>query len=192
MKNTINVRLTLLTLFTAFMLGACATPPSHVIVSPILLHKPQVQYVNKQAQLSVTDLRSNSHVVQILTEGEAADLFSSQAQLSAVIKKSLSQAFKNQGLTINDKSENKIHLYIEQAKTSVNKSFTKYSARNDIALKIKIENSAQTLTKTFSAKGTSNGPFSPDIAVLERDLNQQLGNLLSQIVQSNEINSFIQ
>ncbi len=191
MSLTMKIKQIILPLCTLLLIGGCANQPSHVIVSPVLLHKPQIQYVNKQAALEVTDLRTNSHIVQISKDGEAATLFSSQAQLSAIVKKSLVQAFNKQGLSIEGDSANKIHVYIEQAKTSVKQSFTKYSARNNIALRITIENSAQTFSKTFSSKGSSNGPFSPDIAVLERDLNQQLGNLLSQIVQSNEISSFI-
>ncbi|WP_440877512.1 YajG family lipoprotein [Thalassotalea sp. PLHSN55] len=178
-------------LLSALLLGACASQPNHVIISPVVHMQGQGHYQHKQAAINVTDLRTSNHVVQILKEGKAAELFSSQAQLQSIVQQSLVDAFKQQGLTVNDNSNNKINVYIEQVKTSVNQGFTKYNAQNDIVLKVKIENTEQTLTKTFSSKGKSNGPLTPDMAVLERDLNQQLGGLITKLVQSNELRDFI-
>ena len=57
--------------------------------------------------------------------------------------------------------------------------------------RVVINNGSGTLTKSFKITGKSNGPLKADIAVLERDFNQQLAKLLTQIVQNQEIQKFI-
>ncbi len=179
-----------LPLFACF-LTACAQTPNNFVIAPVMEYKAETLYLNKQAQLTVTDLRSNSHTLQILREGEAAELFSSNALLSSVIENELTTTLKKHGLNIAVQSINDIEVFIDKTKISVQQTLMNYQATSEISLRVKVKNGQQTLTKNFASKGKSKGPLKSDIGVLERDFNRQLGNLLIKISKDPEINQFI-
>ena len=87
---------------------------------------------------------------------------------------------------------NQVEIIIDNALVSVQQSMVKYSASNQMNIRVVINNSKGTLTKTFKITGTSKGPLKADLAVLERDFNQQLAKLLTQIVQNEELQQFMQ
>lgn len=193
MKNKQTHKLTaILSFFLLFGLSACNNTPSHIIIAPQLMNTTPIKYSNKQLNFSVVDNRTTSHVVQILKADQAAQLFSSQDHLQKTIHTTLSQALKKQGIVLTDlaidqSDTNKLTIYIDNALISVQQDTLKYKANNEITLRAVVTNQAQTLTKNFTTRGNSNGPLTADLAVLERDFNQQLGKLLTQILNNAEL-----
>lgn len=177
------------------LVSACANKPSHVVISPDLSitngTSNQQMYQNKQASITITDMRSAQHVVQIIRKDEAAEVYSSQAPLAKIIEKTLTAEFKKQGLGINTQANNAIKIIIDNALVSVQQEMMKYQVNNQLIIRVKVNNGAQTLSNTFKVRGTSEGPLSADIAVLERDFNQQLAQLLAQVINNTEIQHFI-
>jgi uncharacterized lipoprotein len=197
MKNIfINNTVKTLAVTTLLVLvTACAKKPTHVVIAPDLSitnsASSQSFYQNKQASITITDMRSAQHVVQILRKDEAAEIYSSQQLLKNIIKQALTAEFKKQGLEINDQASNAIGIIIENSLISVNQEMIKYQVNNELVIRVTVNNGKQTLSNTFKVRGTSEGPLSADIAVLERDFNQQLSNLLTQIISNTEIKNFI-
>lgn len=186
--NCLKVTTTiLLTLF----LSSCADGPSHLILAPEVNLPSVTKYQNKQAQLNVTDLRKAKHIIQILHKGEAAQLMTSQKSLSDTIKQTLMAEFNKQALSFDQSASNKIEVIIDKALISVTQEAMSYKAKSNISLRIKVKNSEQTLTKTFNSRNTSSGSLSADVAVLERDFNQQLSNALISVLTNDEITQFI-
>jgi uncharacterized lipoprotein len=183
--------LKLLFISSLTMLTACSTPVKHVIINPELRVVSSNVYQQKQAQISFSDLRRANHIIQILRTDEAAELYSPQQPLVEIIKKSLSAGFKTSGLQLQPLAANQIEVHIDSALVSVQQTLLKYTAHNEISVRVIAKNGLKTLTKTFKISGNSNGPFSADIAVLERDFNQQLTKLLTQITQNQELKQFI-
>lgn len=182
---------TILALLSCMFLFSCAQKPNKVVVAPVMEYKPQNLFATKQVQLSVTDLRTNAHAMEILRQGEAAELYSSFEQLSATVEKSVRDTLLAHGLAIVPQSRNNMEVLIDEMKISVNQELTKYQAEYILTVRVKLDNGADTLTKTFKTKGKSNGPLSADIAVLERDINRQLGELILRIARNQEIQQFI-
>lgn len=189
MKVTKNL-LPITSLIITFLLGGCASAPSHLIVAPEIIAPSVSQPVAQQATLNVIDMRTANHIVQILREGEAATLLSSQERLEDIIKNSLSKHWKQQGLTIQNNATNSINIAIEKSVISVEQETLSYQVQTEIVLKVSVNNGIQTLTSTFRNRGNSEGPFKADIAVLERNFNQRLANLLQQILANEKINRF--
>ena len=192
----INNKLKKLAAITLLVLiSACANKPTHVVIAPDLsiINSPssQTEYQNKQARITVTDIRSAQHVVQILRKDEAAEIYSSQQPLSNIIEQTLISEFKKQGLAINAQANNAIEVIIENSLISVQQEMMKYQVNNELMIHVKVNNGEQTLSNTFKVRGTSEGPLSADIAVLERDFNQQLTKLLTQIISNVEMRIFI-
>ncbi len=175
----------------SLLLTACSTPIKNVIVNPELLATNNNAYQQKQAQISFTDLRRANHVVQVLRTNEAAELYSPQEPLVSIINSALSAGFKANGLQLQPLAANQFEIIIDNALISVQQELVKYKAHNEIQIRVIAKNGQKTLTKTFKITGNSNGPFKADIAVLERDFNQQLTKLLTQITQNKELQQFI-
>ena len=172
------------------LLSACAYKPTHVVIAPDLSiinsTSTLTEYQNKEASITVTDIRRAQHVVQILRKDEAAEIYSSQQPLSNIIKQTLISEFKKQGLAINTQANNAIEVIIENSLISVQQEMMKYQVNNELMIHVKVNNGEQTLSNTFKVRGTSEGPLSADIAVLERDFNQQLTKLLTLYSRSND------
>jgi len=173
--------------FIAMMtLSGCANIPNYVIIAPDIATSPAVVY-NKETQFNVVDMRTAHHIVQIMRKGEAATLISAQNRLEDTIKNSLRKHWQAQGLVINGNAINTIGISIEKAIISVNQEMMKYTAQTEIVIKVTVYNGTQTLVNTFTNRGNSDGPLQADIAVLERNFNQRLTNLLQQILANKKI-----
>jgi uncharacterized lipoprotein len=186
-----KILLLITSLIITVILSGCTSAPSHLIIAPEIMSTSVNQHTNQQASLNVVDMRTAVHVVQILREGEAATLFSAQERLEDIIKTSLSKHWQQQGLAIQTAAVNSINIVIEKAVISVTQETLSYEVQTEIVLKVTINNGIQTLTSTFNNRGNSEGPFKADIAVLERNFNQRLANLLEQILANDKINNFL-
>lgn len=175
-------------------LSGCASGTQQLIIAPQTTVKFANIYSQINTKLNTSDMRASTHIVQILRNDKAAELTNSATPMSIIVEKSLTDLFSQQGLAItNTDSTSKVDItvFIDAALISVQQSLMKYQANNAIVLRLQIKNSDKILTKTFNIHGKSNGPFNADLAVLERDFNQQLSDLLQQIVGDTEIQSFI-
>jgi uncharacterized lipoprotein len=190
MKSQKNLLL-ITSLIMTFVLSGCTSAPSHLIIAPEIMSTSVIQHTDQQASLNVVDMRTAIHIVQILREGEATILFSAQERLEDIIKSSLNKYWQQQGLAIQTTAVNSINIAIEKAVISVTQGILNYEVKTEIVLKVIINNGLQTLTSTFNNRGNSEGPFKADIAVLERNFNQRLANLLQQILANDKINRFL-
>ncbi len=188
MKSIINK---LLILSSTVLVFACSAPVKHVIVSPELKMISSNAFQQKRVQLRFQDLRPLNHIVKISRIDQAAELYSPKLPIIEVVERELTAALKANGLQIQPLAANQVNVIIDSALVSVQQELLKYSASNQINFRVVISNGQSTLTKSFKISGKSNGPFKADLAVLERDFNQQLAKLLSQIVQSEELQQFI-
>jgi len=190
MKSKHNL-LPITSIIITFLLSSCTSAPNHLIIAPEIIVPSVIQHTNQQAVLDVVDMRTANHVVQILREGEASTIFSAQERLEKIIKNSLNKHWQQQGLSIQTSAVNSINVSIEKAIISVTQETMSYQVQSEIVLKVTVNNSEQTLTSTFKNTGNSKGPFKADIAVLERNFNQRLANLLQQILANEKINHFL-
>ena len=83
------VKSIVLTLLLASTFG-CSTAPTHLIVSPQVSLSPSNQLSGKEAKLSVIDMRTSTHIIQILEKNEAAVILSSEQRLEGIIEGTLS------------------------------------------------------------------------------------------------------
>jgi uncharacterized lipoprotein len=186
MKFRLTVQMILVVL-----LSACANAPKHIVVSPELFGYNKGVYFDKSIKLNVVDQRPNTQVVQILKDGKAATLFSSQDSLANIITQALIPTFNKQGLKISQVGSTQVDVFINTALISVTQNFVDYHVNNKLALTATVSNNGQTISKIFSSQGRSHGPLNADMAVLERDFNHQLAALLINIANSSDIQNTI-
>lgn len=187
--NTFYSKITTLSLvlLSVLALNGCANMTNHIIIAPDIDATSVISHNNKQTQLRVIDMRTASHIVQIMREGKAATLISAQERLEDTIENNVKKHWQAHNLIIQDNATNIINIAIEKAIINVEQEFIKYKVQTEIVVKVTVDNGSQTLTNTFTNRGNSNGPLQADIAVLERHFNQSLTNLLQQILTSKKI-----
>lgn len=180
----------IITIITALALFGCSSTPSHVILAPQVTAPTTAIYNNLSANFSVQDLRAGNHLIQVLKKDKAAELFSPSQPLSQVIEQSLNSYYAKQGMSTSGGSTS-ITVNIDKAIVSVQQALMKYQANSDIQIRVVVTKGEKTITTTIKSKGNSKGPLQADIAVLERDLNQQLGKVISDIANNAEIIAFL-
>lgn len=183
--------LTLWVFANTLLLSACTSSPTHLVIAPDLITNKQTNLQLKQLQISVQDMRPARHVMQVLKKDQPAQLFSSQQALTDAIKSALNDGFQQAGAQITQVGGNAIDVTVNKALISVDQGLVEYKASNAIVLSISIDNGEQSLQKTYRIKGSSNGPLKADVAVLERDFNQQLGKLLNDIIGDPQVHQFL-
>ena len=178
------------------LLAACSTKPSQVIVAPQVSQSAAPTYAGQQISLDVVDLRTTNHLIQILRKDKPAELFSPAQSLPDALNASLSQYLTAQGLAMQGANTlggvAAMTVSIEKALVSVQQSLVKYQASSEIRLLITVNKGDKTYSQVLTSKGKSNGPITADVAVLERDLNQQLGKVISDLANNPELIAFIQ
>lgn len=172
-------------------LAACSTTPTHLIITPELYLTASNQLFNKQASLTVVDMRTSTHIVQILQEDEAATILSAEKRLEETIQGILTKQWQQQGMLISTSAKNKLTVTIEKAIISVEQESVSYTTQSEIIIKVTIDNTKQTLTTSFKNRAHSEGALKADIAVLEREFNHHLSTLLKQIITSKDIRNFL-
>ncbi|WP_206483790.1 YajG family lipoprotein [Thalassotalea sp. G2M2-11] len=176
----------------ACLTSGCATTAKQLVIAPQAVMTQGQHYQQKSAQVLVDDLRNTIHLVEIHQEDAAAELINSQENLGQTIAEHLTQALVSSGLDIKSPTNNSITLIINNAIVKVQQGLLKYQANTQLTFTVRVKSGEQVLTKTYNTKLNSEGAFNADLAVLERDFNQQLSTLLQQIVNDSEIYQFLQ
>jgi len=181
----------LLTISLLSLITACSTAPNHVVISPELIGYSKGVYFDNKVQLNVIDQRTYNYVLHIKEGDKPAKLLSGQNSLTNIITQTISPVLRKQGLTIDNFSNVHVKIVIDSALINVQQQLLNYTAKNTIKLKASVKNGDTTLTKNFTVTGNSKGPLTADIAVLERDFNNQLASTLIKIMNNSEIQNAI-
>ncbi|MEW6998170.1 YajG family lipoprotein [Colwelliaceae bacterium BS250] len=178
-------------ILSVLLVSACANEPTAITLNPKLTINKQVVYQQLTAKLSVTDIRASNHIVEVLSNNKKSKLIGTTTSLKHVLDHQFSQELGFQGLAIIDSGDIKLNFSVERARTYVNQDVLDYRANTIIKLKVKVENPAQTLSKTFTLRATSRGPLTADIDELQQDFNIQLAKLITQVIEDEQLQNFI-
>ena len=173
------------------LITGCESTPQQLVIAPQTINSNGKHFLQKSAEVSVNDLRNKIHVIEIIKEDSAAQLINTSSHLGQTLAEHFTKALVDSGLNIAAASNNTITLIINNAEIKVKQSLLKYQASTQLTLTVKVATNEQVLTKTYNSKLNSEGALKADIAVLERDFNQQLSALLQQIVNDSEVYQFI-
>lgn len=180
-----------LVVFSIFLISACANEPTTITLKPTLMNKLGVVYDQQAVKVSVSDTRSTIHIVELLSSDEPTKLIGTTSPLTEVLNDKFTTELTSQGLTPVEESDIKIEFFVKRARTYVNQDVLDYRANTIIKILVKVENPAQTLSKTFTLRATSRGPLKANMDELEKDFNLQLSKLILQVLEDKQLQSFI-
>lgn len=180
-------------LFSTLSLMACSSKPTYLVVSPELSNQTptNIQYMNKAVSLTVIDQRANAHIVQIKESDKPTQFFNSQERLSVLLNNALNSSYQKQNLRIDSQSENQLTITIKKALVDVDQGMLSYDAKTQIELQATLFNGRESYQKNYRVGRDTNGPFSPDLAILSRDFNQQLGKAFNQVINDIELKQMV-
>ncbi|TKB44630.1 YajG family lipoprotein [Thalassotalea mangrovi] len=181
----------LLIIGTVLLTSACAEKTGMVELQPDIMNTPIRIYDQKSAKISVTDSRDKGHIIEVLNIDRPSTTIDSSAALSKVLNNQFRYQLSSQGLNVNEQSDLKVIFDVERARTYVNQDVLDYRANTIIKLQVKLENSAQTMSKTFTLRATSRGPLSANLETLQKDFNTQLSKLIGQVLEDEQLQTFI-
>jgi len=173
-------------LCSILLLAGCSQTPSHFILAP---GQQDVSTSNQlSSQLKVSDLRAYQYLVKTTDKNGQSELVNTSESASQVIKSSLAANLHKKNLKLNgvNYQVNIVKLMIDVAQHSI-----KFESNSKIELQVIVANESTTLSKTFRRNGNSYGPFSADLATLERDFNLLLGQMLDDIASDSELNNLL-
>lgn len=178
-------------IFSVLLVSACANEPTAITLNPKLTNIQPVVYQQLSAKLSVNDIRASNHIVEVLSNDKKSKLIGTTTSLEHVLNHQFSQELGSQGLALVDSGDITLNFSVERARTYVNQDVLDYRANTIIKLKVKVENPVQTLSKTFTLRATNRGPLTADIHELQQDFNIQLAKLITQVIEDEQLQSFI-
>lgn len=183
----------LLTLTLPLLFAGCANQtPTHMAFSP------QVPNVTPQTNqpvpisLETIDTRTVNYVARFIEEGEKTRLVEPSEAPKLQLDDVFRSGFAQTGYQIDPSATHSVQIQLAELQMDVTKKTFGYEAKHNVLIAVQAKNSTQELVKRYKAKGTLNGPLSPDFATLELDMNKLLGQLTSDILNDPELNQFLQ
>lgn len=183
----------ILVIAAAFTVIGCASQaPTHIALNPEVPNINQQTNIELPIAIDTIDTRSANFIVRFNDGDNAARLVSPseapRVQMDQVFRDGFSQA----GYRVDPSSVKHLQIQLEQLLTDVDEGTFGFEANSQIVINVIAQNTNQSLTKRYRAKGLLKGPFSADFATLELEMNKLLGELTHDIINDPELNQFIQ
>lgn len=187
--NTTKMK-TLILLISVLSLAGCAQTPSSIPLNPQLsLTLPKENYHNLQPwQIQSQDLRVAKHLIEIVDGDKVAKLINEQDSLRLLIENNLRKSWTEKQLKTASKSDFKVNIQLVKALSTVTESTLSYDVNSDMMIKVQLQHQGKTFVKLFQSTETWNAAFSTSVSRINTKIENQLSQLLSDIVQDNELN----
>lgn len=190
-KNHLKKTVIITALFT---LIGCSSVPTDININPELNLALGQHSFNSELtwQVNSQDLRVARHLVQIGDDDEAAQLINEQQSLRLLLQKNLTNAWLGNKLKITPQSDYKIDIKLMKALATATEAVLTYEVKSQLIIKIQLTHQGKKFVKLFRSNNQWKAPFSTDVTRITEELNTQLSELLSQIVQDEEMNARLQ
>ena len=179
----------LLLLTSLLFIISCSHSPTSVAPQPELLIKENDKSLHSKLTWTMRsqDQRVAHYLIEISSGDGVATLVNESQSSRMLIEKTVRKQWREQGLRFTSDSQYKIDLQIVKLLAQVKQNSFSFDLNSNIILKVKLSSENKTFTKTFTAHLTEEAPFSADVKKITEQLNAQLSQLLTEIVQDPEL-----
>lgn len=153
--------------------------------------QPSVVYTNSTASVSGHDARENPEIVVFKIQDEPVVKVPSLNSPHIVITERLTGGLREQGLQFESNSPVRILLNLNQLLATVTKSKMRYNTDAASQITLEVTTSKSSLKKKFTRNNSQESVSRPDIANIEKMLNDQLSSIVNQILADTEIAELI-
>lgn len=177
----------------AFLLSGCSSKdPINSNLTLQLDSQPTGMYSNESsAALRGHDARQDSSVIIYQLEGKPDIRLPNQTAPHALVTEQLANGLLEQGLVFKNNSKVRIQVDLNELLVLVTHPKLLYNAKAKSNLTLTIKNGEVTLTKTYDREANNDSVTRPSVHELEKMLNSQLTDIISQILQDEEVQTTI-
>ncbi|ARD21404.1 YajG family lipoprotein [Shewanella japonica] len=182
-----------LVLCSALFLTACAShTPTHIALNPnVPVSEYKIDRFDSVA-VSTIDVRKANFIARFNKEGEAAKLVSPSEPIRQQLDDVFKKAMRNAGYQVDPAASHTAQFQLDYLLTDVTESTFGFEAKTALTINVVAKNENQEFTKIYNARGMLKGPFSPDFATLELDMNKLIDELTTKIINDAELHQFLQ
>ncbi|MEL0629483.1 YajG family lipoprotein [Psychromonas aquatilis] len=180
-------------LICLFGLIGCATAPTSTQIQPtITTDNSTITFSNRPWSISSQDERIERHLIEIENGDDMAQLINEKQSLRLAIEKSLTTAWLNNKLNIEQMSNDRLEIKLVKSLATVTESTFGYEVSSEMQIKIKLSHQGNSFTKLFTESKQWDKGFSVNIEDITEHLDSQLSSLLTRIVEDQELNNELQ
>lgn len=168
---------------------SCSHSPTSVALQPELLIKENDKSLHSKLtwNMDSQDQRIAHYLIEISSGDGVATLVNESQNSRMLIEKTVRNQWQEQGLIFTSNSSYKIDLQIIKLLAQVKQNTFSFDLDSTIIIKVELRSEKKTFTKIFTAHLTEEAPFSADVKKITKQLNAQLSQLLTEIVQDPEL-----
>ena len=174
-----------------FVFAGCAKQPVIANLNPRIGEQPAGIYADPQTVAVIgKDSRKTADVVAYLSDEPPTGL----ANLTApqeVIADRLTEGLRSQGLRVDPSSPVHLKFEINELLVRVSRPKMLYKAEGKTFITLTVENRGTVFTKTYKREASKESARRPELPKLEEMLNSQLAEIVSMVLQDQEVRSLI-
>ena len=144
-----------------------------------------------EASVVGRDMRSDPSVIVYNTDRESIAMLTSRVPPQVLVKDSLAQGLRAQGLARGDRSNITISVVIQELQAKVTKPGALYAAKARTRLQIVIGNNGTSLTLDYNREANKESVTRPKVLDLETMLNNQLSDIVTKILEDPRVRAAI-
>ncbi|WP_169307020.1 YajG family lipoprotein [Ferrimonas sediminicola] len=180
----------LLPLLGALLLAGCASAPNTLILAP---SAPMVQAGSQQGALALTsvDHRPEQFLVEVRKDDGAAELLSPAEPPRQLLEQGIRDGLSRLGYRIDPAATVTLSLSLDKLVMKIDQGTFGHDASTSLIATVIVDNRGRTLTKEYRVRSSFSGPLKPEMARIEREMNDRLSQLMSDIVNDPELHTHL-
>lgn len=173
---------------------ACSHSPTTIMLQPELAvnEKSRSLQSNLTWHMRSQDQRIAHYLIEISRGDDVATLINESKSSRMQIENSVRKQWLAQGLNFASDSQYKVDLKIVKLLAQVKQNSLSFDLNSNIIIRVKLSSNSKTFTKTFTAHLSEETLFNASVSKVAEQLNAQLSQLLTEIVQDPELTDKLQ
>ena len=180
-------------IFMAMVLTGCAgTMPEKADLNIEVADQSAGVYPSS-LQISVVgqDNRADPYIIIYNLDKEATTMLPSRVPPQVLVKDSLAQGFRQQGLSRGDRSNITVSVVLKELQAKVTKPGALYTSHARTRLDLIIGNNGNVLTLEYNREASKESMTRPKVLFLETMLNEQLTEIVVKMLEDHRVQAAI-
>ena len=179
-------------LLFVFLYSGCGVKyPETTNLNLLLSEQPAEIYTNSTLLVHGHDARENPEVIIYKVKKEPEVMVPNITSPLIVITEALTDGLRGQGLQFEADSAVRLELELNEMLATVTKPKTLYNFEAVSRITVKASDGVSTLTKKYNRQGDRTSVSRPKTAEIEKMLNEQLSDIVTQILADIELRQLI-
>ena len=144
-----------------------------------------------EASVVGRDMRTDPYIIMYETDRDSIAMLVSRVPPQVMVKDSLAQGLRAQGLSRGDRSNITISVVIQELQAKVTKPGALYTTKARTRLQLVIGNNGTSLTLDYNREANKESVLRPKVLDLETMLNGQLSDIVAKILDDPRVRTAI-